>query len=807
MQKGNRVIEASRFTKRITLLAIFSCFLLLGVFFTQDGASAGHNHHPDCVPVTHEDNGGAYKINYTCENLEGDCSGHPAYCVQQEDPVGAPDTFSVNVFHFPLSADVAERVEVDIQNAIITIPNIGGSEDFFSPFNAVGVVEIEDTNCYILKNVEAIHKPFNKESVLYNFLEVCGVEINDENLKERRVNSGNKIGTTIDGENVTLRGCFGVSLESCEALEGFKSTRESKTAWEHFFQKERFEEGGDLEIPSCEDRPEGDAKCLVYKEIPPSPEIKGVKASPQTQITWPAGTSLGGEEDITLNSLISDVFNIAIWVSVILAVASLVYAGMMYMASGASPELRKKAFSRFKKVILGSAILLSSVLILNFVNEDINEGGSLNWGDALGVEELSYSYEFDMCVHERSGEATSFSISKPQTQITWPAGTSLGGSEEITLKSLISDVFDIVIWVSVILSVASLVYAGMMYMASGASPELRKKAFSRFKKVVLGSAILLSSVLILNFVNEDINKEGALRLDEVVPVEQEQSLEQEQGEISENNILIRATAGHDYPGIPFTNEAGTRIFYKGPIKERALGCSNNCSPCKPNTEADNFCADGNQSIACMLFCQEGSSAAIYAHDPAVERFAHIGRDKIKDFLERRCYEESSKVTGYALVKDDNDPQTSCAVACMVIAQDEGKKCDDEEFKSALNETLSKYRECDATAPILEIETNSNIKICGNITATGYKNFYYFTDDEELDKIDDEDLKNEWQTVSRFDRIGNPDRRGREIVNDRGPLRECIGKNYVFDSQDLGSNIAGGSDDVDICLCKGGVWQE
>ena len=77
-----------------------------------------------------------------------------------------------------------------------------------------------------------------------------------------------------------------------------------------------------------------------------------------------------------------------LWISIILAFLSLVYAGFLYVVSGANSNIRAKAFDRVKRIVTGSLILLLAVLILSFINTDlvrVEEG----LGEAVVEEDIN----------------------------------------------------------------------------------------------------------------------------------------------------------------------------------------------------------------------------------------------------------------------------------------------------------------------------------------------------------------------------------------------------------------------------------
>jgi len=72
-----------------------------------------------------------------------------------------------------------------------------------------------------------------------------------------------------------------------------------------------------------------------------------------------------------VGDLIQFIFIFTFWVSGIIAFLALVYAGFLYIVSGANPAVRSNARKRLGAVFWGMGILLFSVVIVNTINPDI----------------------------------------------------------------------------------------------------------------------------------------------------------------------------------------------------------------------------------------------------------------------------------------------------------------------------------------------------------------------------------------------------------------------------------------------------
>ena len=73
-----------------------------------------------------------------------------------------------------------------------------------------------------------------------------------------------------------------------------------------------------------------------------------------------------------LSGLIFYLFTFAVSIVGIVAFGAIIYAGVMLMMSGARPQLRMDAKNRLRNVILGIALLLGSVIILNTINPELS---------------------------------------------------------------------------------------------------------------------------------------------------------------------------------------------------------------------------------------------------------------------------------------------------------------------------------------------------------------------------------------------------------------------------------------------------
>ena len=108
------------------------------------------------------------------------------------------------------------------------------------------------------------------------------------------------------------------------------------------------------------------------------PELEKGTFSLNLEVDWPSIPGIGTLNDLvsdglTLNELIVFVYTFLLWLSIILAFLALIYAGFLYVVSGANPSARSRAFDYVKRIVTGGTILLLTVLILSFINTDLVE--------------------------------------------------------------------------------------------------------------------------------------------------------------------------------------------------------------------------------------------------------------------------------------------------------------------------------------------------------------------------------------------------------------------------------------------------
>ena len=112
--------------------------------------------------------------------------------------------------------------------------------------------------------------------------------------------------------------------------------------------------------------------------------------------------------------------------------------------------------------------------------------------------------------HIPQAVAEELQVSRIELEVDWPTLPSLDKSlndlanEKIELQEIVLFVYTLLLWISAFAAFVALVYAGFLYIVSGANPAMRAQAFVRIKRIAIGGVILLLSVLILSFINADL---------------------------------------------------------------------------------------------------------------------------------------------------------------------------------------------------------------------------------------------------------------------------------------------------------------
>lgn len=402
------------------------------------------------------------------------------------------------------------------------------------------------------------------------------------------------------------------------------------------------------------------------------------------------------------------------------------------------------------------------------------------FGQDEGFQEIEANYYF---CGERTGLTT-----EPKDindldgddllKLNWPSfgegSLNTITEDSISLSRIVNYFYSFSLWLAVMAGFISIIIVGFTYIRSGSNPTKRKEAVDRAANIFFGIIILLSSVIILNFVNPDLKdldlcyETGDCRVD----IEEAEEIELPKSRFG-SALYIKQDYIGAYSGIPYTNFEGAELFYENILYSNQSVSS--CFRCEDkniisyNATETKIIQVEDVSIPCNFYC-DGT------------------RDRIKDFLERGCYKNQAHnyrnlyqtdngnyetADSYIVVEgSEASSPTNCAVACMAVSADKGASCRPIEggksFYSWFDNFINnKINSCDEVIQKLDLyrkQYELSFNSCTSIPSNSY--LLDFFEDGDNDKI-----------------------------KDRRDFRACIGEKYVLDSQDVAQ--VGGS----VCLCK------
>ena len=387
-----------------------------------------------------------------------------------------------------------------------------------------------------------------------------------------------------------------------------------------------------------------------------------------------------------------------------------------------------------------------------------------------------------------------------------------GDQQTQNVSTIVAYLYNAVLVISAIIAFLSVLYVGVMYVVSGANPALRGQALGRLKKIFIGIAIVLFSVLILNEINPELTRTSGFDLIEQEKVTDPYTLPGGGNPVEKRRDLTNSIQ----EGLPFSSSQSTEGDYANLlILSTETDSEENGGTCrKCNAESTD-----NDGLICSPFCYYRNLSDYEKKDDTEEgsqtkqlaKHMVIGLDRLKCHLD-------TKRNGYdswALVKDDDNPIVSCVAACAVIKQVNGKG-------KTITEILSNEATCqnDPDREAYEERLDDGIKkIQDAVDKALGKNDSGQYENQEPDAgnfaggVGDD----EWYDgkIDGFDKgyifWGDTNSAGRnslrlhnstsgEFVLSRAPLRQCIRDHLLYDAQDWPSGIVGNTD-VDICLCK------
>ncbi len=192
------------------------------------------------------------------------------------------------------------------------------------------------------------------------------------------------------------------------------------------------------------------------------------------------------ETSVSLPKYIEYLFNFALWALGIVALISLIAGGIRWLTSGDNPSIKKDAKSQIYASFLGIIILIFSIMIISQINPDL-----------LEMSEIEIKGQnFAFAGNEESSR---------KLEINYPSiGNFTPETTSIRLDEYVRYIFNFVLWGVGILALMMIVSAGARYLLSPVKPEEKKEAKNQITSALIGLLILISSIIILNTINTDI---------------------------------------------------------------------------------------------------------------------------------------------------------------------------------------------------------------------------------------------------------------------------------------------------------------
>ncbi len=425
-------------------------------------------------------------------------------------------------------------------------------------------------------------------------------------------------------------------------------------------------------------------------------------------------------------------------------------------------------------------------------------------------------------------------------QLEWPDLGTQGGNinnniDDISLGGLVNYFYSLSLWLSILIAFISILYVGFEYIASGQAPARRKIAQERIKNIFIGILILLCSVIILNLINPDFNKSGFCYEEGTCREEVDNNEDQIILPRSGTNLLGRNQDNKYQKGIPYSSADSVSYAYK----DVKIASSGNCYSCSGEKEkADN---EDEKFEICNASCKKN----VLHKSENEDEYRIVGLDRLKCYLDYKT-ENSEKYSSWAIVgNSDDNAVLACVGACSVIATDrtvDGSRqqiscpnaeyTDDERFPNVDEDIFTETAiECEESATCLQLLKYSlSIRyedadgeglgairkfVCKALGCKdkddGFHNSKFVSkfvskwsqvEDKNGDWYDGKlnNFKNGWIF---WGNTNSPDKNALKIHDEggisRAKLRACITDKYLYDAQDLPSNILGNN--AKLCLCK------
>ncbi|PIT93218.1 MAG: hypothetical protein COU06_01210 [Candidatus Harrisonbacteria bacterium CG10_big_fil_rev_8_21_14_0_10_38_8] len=146
----------------------------------------------------------------------------------------------------------------------------------------------------------------------------------------------------------------------------------------------------------------------------------------------------GFSSSLSPEAYIIGAYKWGVGLAVLLAVASITFAGVQYILSAGNVTSKESALGRLKSSVLGLVLLLGSFLILRTINPDILNPVNLNVVESLTAESVSGA-RFSDLIDESGGEVT-FTGTGPSNEAATKAYLAINNYPEEDVASEFKDI-------------------------------------------------------------------------------------------------------------------------------------------------------------------------------------------------------------------------------------------------------------------------------------------------------------------------------------------------------------------------------
>ena len=210
------------------------------------------------------------------------------------------------------------------------------------------------------------------------------------------------------------------------------------------------------------------------------------------ELNYPQINEVQIEGTTSLPEYVEYAFTFAVWIIGLLAFVILIIAGIKWIVSIDNSAVKAEAKNQISAALLGILILFSSVIIIEKINPNL-----LILPD-LKIVEIETD---NINIPDPNGEpGKKLEINYPQIGNLKPERTTF------PLPEYVEYIFNFAIWGVGILALTIIVLSGTRYLISMENPGTKKDAKDKITSALIGSLLLVLSVVILNQIDLEIIK-------------------------------------------------------------------------------------------------------------------------------------------------------------------------------------------------------------------------------------------------------------------------------------------------------------